>query len=218
MKNKDTQLLEEAYAQINKKSFPPGMKEKITRYAELSDPDAELDAAEQLQLSDLQKWAEQHGVLDYFEKHAESAYYGRGSSWQAGDPLAFRQKMMNPLRVTKSGKAYSQDIQGRKNLIRNTSVNEANSDWANEAEPKAPAKGGPLMLHVWEDVLADYTSGMAFAIASSKEEAALLAMNNDPRFKYDLNDEHVQELINAKEGYSVHSLSKPYGNYVFGGS
>ena len=96
-------------------------------------------------------------------------------------------------------------------------VNEANSDWANGAEPKAPAKGGQLMLHVWEDVLADWTSGMAFAIASSKEEAALLAMNNDPRFKYDSDDDWVQELLNAQEGYSVHPLNKPYGNHMTGG-
>ena len=96
-------------------------------------------------------------------------------------------------------------------------VNEANSDWANEAEPKAPVKGGPLMLHVWEDVLADYTGGMAFAIASSKEEAALLAMNNDSRFKYDLDDGSVKELLRTEEGYSVHPLNKPYGNHVFGG-
>ena len=118
MKSKDQQLLEEAYAKIVEQSFPPDMKEKITRYAQLNDPDAELDAEEQLELSDLQKWAEQHGVLDHFEKHAESAHFGRGSSLQAEDPLAFRQKMMNPLRVTKAGKAYSQDIQGRKNMIR----------------------------------------------------------------------------------------------------
>lgn len=96
-------------------------------------------------------------------------------------------------------------------------VNEANSDWANEAEPKAPVKGGPLMLHVWEGVLTDYTDGMAFAIASSKEEAAMYAMNNDPDFKRDLDDDRVQELLNTQEGYSVHPLNKPYGNHVFGG-
>ena len=119
MKSKDTQLLEEAYGKVVEQSLPPEMREKITRYAELNDPDAELDAEEELELSDLQKWAEQHGVLDHFEKHAESAHFGRGPSGQASDPLAFRQKMMNPLRVSKAGKAYSQDIQGRKNLMRN---------------------------------------------------------------------------------------------------
>jgi hypothetical protein len=119
MKNKDTQLLEEAYGKVVEQSLPPEMREKITRYAELNDPDAELDAEEELELSDLQKWAEQHGVLDHFEKHAESAHFGRGQSGQAGDPLAVRQKMMNPLRVTKAGKAHSQDIQGRKNLFQN---------------------------------------------------------------------------------------------------
>ena len=74
-------------------------------------------------------------------------------------------------------------------------VMEANSDWANEAEPKAPTKGGSLMLYVWEDVLTDYTSGMAFAIASSKEEAALLAMNTESRFKRGMDDDLVQELL-----------------------
>ena len=119
MKNKDTQLLEEAYEKVMEQSFPVGMKEKIERYAELSDPDAELDTEEEMELSDLQKWAEQHGVLDHFEKHAERAHFGRGPSQHASDSLAFRQKMMNPLRVTKAGKAYSRDIQGRKNLMRN---------------------------------------------------------------------------------------------------
>jgi hypothetical protein len=95
-------------------------------------------------------------------------------------------------------------------------VSEANSSWGDDAVPKAPAKG-TLMLHVWEDVLADYTSGMAFAIAGSKEEAALLAMNNDPRFQFDEEDSMVQELLNATEGYSVHPLNKPYGNHVTGG-
>jgi hypothetical protein len=68
---------------------------------------------------------------------------------------------------------------------------------------------------VWEDVLTDYTSGMAFAIASSKEEAALLAMNTESRFKRDMDDDLVQELINTD--CSVHPLNKPYGNHVFGG-
>jgi hypothetical protein len=94
-------------------------------------------------------------------------------------------------------------------------VNEA--DLTNEAEPTAPAKGGALMLHVWEDVLVDYTSGMAFAIASSKQEAALLAMNNDPRFKYDLDDDNVKELLKEEVSYSVHPINKPYGNHVYGG-
>lgn len=86
---------------------------------------------------------------------------------------------------------------------------------ANKAK-KVAAKG-PLMLHVWEEVLTDYTSGMAFAIARSKEEAAMLAMNNDPHFPREDDDMGVVELINTKEGYSVHPLNKPYGNHVYGG-
>ena len=116
--NEDSKLLAEAYQQVVEQSFPPEMREKITRYAELSDPEAELDEREQLEFSDLRNWAEQHGVLDHFKKHAESAHYGRGTSPQEIDPLAFRQKMMNPLRITKAGKAHNQDIQSRKNLIR----------------------------------------------------------------------------------------------------
>jgi hypothetical protein len=120
MKTTDQTLLEEAYTKVMEQSFPPDMKEKIVRYAELSDPDSELDTEEEMELSDLQKWAEQHGVLDHFEKHAESTHYGRDAHpGQARDPLATRQKFMNPVRVTTDGKAYKQDIQGRKNLMQN---------------------------------------------------------------------------------------------------
>jgi hypothetical protein len=118
MKLNDRQLLEEAYEKVVEKSFPPDMREKITRYAELSDPDLEHTAEEELEYDDLQKWADQHGVRDHFEKHAQYSHYARSSSKGQDDHLQMRQRFMNPLRVNKDGKANKTDIQGRKTMIR----------------------------------------------------------------------------------------------------
>lgn len=80
-------------------------------------------------------------------------------------------------------------------------------------------KKGQLMLHVWENVLTDYTSGMAFAIASSKQEAAILAISGGFGWDVDENNEHVKELLSTEEpDYKVYPINKPYGNSVTGGS
>ena len=61
-------------------------------------------------------------------------------------------------------------------------------------------------LFVWENVLSDYTSGMAFAVAPDYETAL--------------------KLINKKRGYDLClpldnctkiPLTKNYGNYIYGG-
>lgn len=81
------------------------------------------------------------------------------------------------------------------------------------------SKKGQLMLHVWENVLEDYTSGMAFAIASSKLEAAILAIKGGFGWDVDENDEHVKQLLATEEpDYTVHPINKPYGNSIIGGS
>jgi len=80
------------------------------------------------------------------------------------------------------------------------------------------SKRGQLMLHVWENVLADWTSGMAFAIASSKLEAAKLAIKGGFGWDVDEDDEHVKELLATEEpDYKVFSVNKPYGNSITGG-
>jgi hypothetical protein len=72
----------------------------------------------------------------------------------------------------------------------------------------------PLKLFVWEGVLTDWTSGMAFAIARTKEEAANLAikgLRNDEMFcEYSL-----AELLESP--CSEFKLNKPIGAHVHGG-
>ena len=61
-------------------------------------------------------------------------------------------------------------------------------------------------LFVWEDVLCDYTSGMAFAIAPDLE-TALKILNEKAGFDLNL---PISKL-------TILSLTKPEGFYVWGG-
>lgn len=67
-----------------------------------------------------------------------------------------------------------------------------------------------LKLYVWENVFQDYTNGIAFAIASNKQEAIKLALGKEV-----LMDWMVEELEETKP--EILPLDKPYGNYVNGG-
>lgn len=64
-----------------------------------------------------------------------------------------------------------------------------------------------LMLYVWEGVLTDYTSGMAFAIAESKEEAAKIAAHGT--------DYVERELLSSD--CEVNELTEKFGTHVYGG-
>lgn len=66
-----------------------------------------------------------------------------------------------------------------------------------------------LKLFVWEGVFVDYTSGIAVALASSKEEAI-------ETFKsLDLSESSIEELENTEP--KVHKVTTPYATYVYGG-
>jgi hypothetical protein len=67
-----------------------------------------------------------------------------------------------------------------------------------------------LKLYIWEYVFQDYTSGLAFAIASNKQEAAKLALGKDAWM-----DWKVKELEDTEP--KILPLNKPYGNYRNGG-
>lgn len=68
-------------------------------------------------------------------------------------------------------------------------------------------KNGELNLYVWKDVMRDYSTGMAFAIAYSYEEAVALAIGEDT-----YKEEH---LVPSKcEKIPI----KPYGASIYGGS
>lgn len=64
-----------------------------------------------------------------------------------------------------------------------------------------------MKLYLWRDVLCDYTCGMAFAIASSANEARGMLVASEAYFgSGDL----------AKEP-EVHELTEPFCAYVHGG-
>ena len=64
-----------------------------------------------------------------------------------------------------------------------------------------------LALYVWNDVLKDYTPGMAVAIAASKGEAAVVAAGASHTV--------LEELLAAD--CDVIPLNKPWGTYIHGG-
>ena len=79
-------------------------------------------------------------------------------------------------------------------------------------------------LYVWEDVLADYTSGIMFAIASSVEEARILILK-----EYDEDAANIAKRNPYDERLSTNSmwndlfnqkpivLNKKQGFYCWGG-
>ena len=52
-------------------------------------------------------------------------------------------------------------------------------------------KPAPLRLYVWEGVLTDYTSGIAFALARSVEQARKLLIAEDPSVAGELSAEPI---------------------------
>jgi hypothetical protein len=82
-----------------------------------------------------------------------------------------------------------------------------------------------MKLYLWRDVFADYTSGCAFAIADSKEEAADIAIRDHEYYgRYygianhllsRVVDEKRQELLQAD--CEVHELTEKFGFSISGG-
>ena len=66
-----------------------------------------------------------------------------------------------------------------------------------------------LKLYVWDNVLCDYTGGVAFALASSPEEAKELLM------KSGLHEHQWQDL--KLDGQDYEAFDEPVASYVYGG-
>lgn len=82
----------------------------------------------------------------------------------------------------------------------------------NNSSKKIVKEASGLKLYVWHGFGTDYTDGLAFAIASSEEEAKQLVLEyigleDKPDI---LDDDEWGEL-------TVHSLSTPIAGAVFGG-
>lgn len=80
-----------------------------------------------------------------------------------------------------------------------------------------------MNLYVWEGILADYTAGLAFAIANSKEEAIdVLVQNNIEKYHNpcNYNAEIMRRELsqNPPKIYNLTLLSEPIAFYVEGGS
>lgn len=79
-----------------------------------------------------------------------------------------------------------------------------------------------MKLYLWREVFADYTDGCAFAIAASKEEAAVVAVAGQDRFRTVKASDSplfalmVNELLGSP--CEEHELDKPFGFAIEGGS
>jgi hypothetical protein len=71
-------------------------------------------------------------------------------------------------------------------------------------------KKNKMMLYIWPDIRRDYTSGIGFAAATSKEEAieAIHKVSEDWEW-----NAYAGELLTSK--CEVHEL--PYGGWISGG-
>lgn len=84
-------------------------------------------------------------------------------------------------------------------------------EYREEAEKCLNALNKELKLYVWEGVFADYTDGLAFAVAGSKKEAIDLILGTKEVYEGYRRD----ELKNIKP--VVHELNEKVGNWVDGG-
>ena len=72
-------------------------------------------------------------------------------------------------------------------------------------------------LYVWENVLKDYTCGIMFALAESKEQAIKLIKE-----KYS-KTQRIEDVDNSMVGYELIKIkpliiTEPSGFYIWGGS
>lgn len=67
-----------------------------------------------------------------------------------------------------------------------------------------------MKLYVWEDVLCDYTCGLAFAIAPDLASAIKAAANGDSWVESQLRGEKPKV-------YKVDGRKTPIGRYIYGG-
>lgn len=88
-------------------------------------------------------------------------------------------------------------------------------------DPSMPAEEHTLHFYLWDDVqaLADYSSGMAFAIAASKQDAINLIMES--HFGTDVHPnlaEDFNRLFNELHMNPPKIMDKPFGYTVRGGA
>lgn len=63
----------------------------------------------------------------------------------------------------------------------------------------------PLKLFVWVDVLSDYTSGIAFALAKDEKQARELLLDQQPILEEDYNFTHCEPKVwDTPKGYTLH--------------
>lgn len=80
-----------------------------------------------------------------------------------------------------------------------------------------------MKLYIWHDVYTDYTSGIAFAIASSEEEAIDMICQAWEREipslkKVPIEKRRESEKRELSKGtLEIRPLSSPYGDFVCGG-
>lgn len=67
-----------------------------------------------------------------------------------------------------------------------------------------------MKLYVWDDVFCDWTCGMAFAVASSKEEAIKIIANGQAPYREEL--QAIEPSV-----YKVEGRKTPIGFYSAGG-
>lgn len=92
-------------------------------------------------------------------------------------------------------------------------VKKSNSN--KNSSKKIVKEAGGLKLYVWQGFCVDYTDGLAFAIASSEEEAKKLVLEyigleDNPETGYKFDDDDWGNL-------TVHDLSTPIAGAVCGG-
>ena len=62
-----------------------------------------------------------------------------------------------------------------------------------------------LKLYVWKDVLTDYSSGIAFALAENEEEARQLVIDDVGRNKYcEKEFEKKPECVDTKKAFHIY--------------
>lgn len=103
------------------------------------------------------------------------------------------------------------DLEGTTNGVERVERSRRGSErvCASGAGGKRKMKNKKLKLYVWTDVLADYTSGLAVAVAHDEEEA--LKYFKDKGLWH-----HCIDELKKKKPKVVH-LTKPYCVWVHGG-
>lgn len=75
-----------------------------------------------------------------------------------------------------------------------------------------------LKLYVWEDVLSDYTDGIMFALAESKEEAMAIIISKAENEIYPKKRDDLLRMIKEDLENEPKVYADKVGFFVFGGA